>query len=654
MAHFSLRKPLALAAVLATSVGAVLATSTTAQATAAGALGSPLTIVANGAITVVGGGRVALPAGAHDVSWAGQGGRFAFVGADDGIYTADYNGGSVIKIAQGTNPSHTVWSLAGDTVYWTEGTGATARLVGTAADGDALTWQTRTWDALQNPAAKTGVSNLDVAGDDRTTMVYQKNDGTGGAGSDTVTVAYYDAQGTQLTRPIAAGTNPTISADAKLVVFVRPDADGVKQLWGAAYDAATDAWSAAQQLTVGGQDKTGPVFEAGADWRKVAYETAGATYRIDLGAGLPGLPGAGVTGVAETKVSDLSGALAVRTDNPAYIHRLGGATRFETATKVSQQLFRDAGAATDGRAQAQAVVLTRSDQFADALGGSALAAHKNAPLLLTETAALNDLTRAEIQRVLPAGGTVYVLGGEQAVSPNVANQLGRLGYRVQRIGGYDRFETAVNMANVYAPKATTVLAATGTNFPDALSAGAVAASFNDTAVVLTDDRALPAVTRAYIGSRIDDSTLKYLGAVGGQADAALNTAFQGYERLGGPTRYETSYNVAKSLFQGGFYAVGVATGANWPDSLSGGALMGRAFGPLLLVDPAVGLSAPESALLDANRGAANWGYVFGGPVALSSHVDDQLAAAIDTAAGSVHDQGRGSTPQVSTPNLAVK
>lgn len=167
-----------------------------------------------------------------------------------------------------------------------------------------------------------------------------------------------------------------------------------------------------------------------------------------------------------------------------------------------------------------------------------------------------------------------------------------------------------------------------------------------------DPSQLPAATRSYIAGRIADGRLQYLGAVGGQADKALGTAWGGYAPLGGADRYATSYNVASHLWYG-FTAVGVATGVNWPDSLAGGALMGREGGPLVLVDPNYGVNLQEYQLFDANRGSDDWGFVFGGEQALPARVDSRLAAAIDTATGSAHYTGAGSQAQLSTPNLTT-
>ncbi|MHB1613849.1 MAG: cell wall-binding repeat-containing protein, partial [Actinomycetes bacterium] len=123
----------------------------------------------------------------------------------------------------------------------------------------------------------------------------------------------------------------------------------------------------------------------------------------------------------------------------ANVGRLAGADRYATAVAVSQAQFPNGNAG--------AVVLARGDLYPDALVGVPLAAAKNAPLLLTVGSSLLTVTKAELQRVLPAGGTVYILGGTGAVPTSVASQLTGLGYQVLRYGGASRFATAVQVAH---------------------------------------------------------------------------------------------------------------------------------------------------------------------------------------------------------------
>ena len=82
----------------------------------------------------------------------------------------------------------------------------------------------------------------------------------------------------------------------------------------------------------------------------------------------------------------------------------------------------------------------------------------------------------EIQRLLGSDKTktVYLVGGLGALSAGVQDSITAMGYNTVRLAGDNRYETAVNVAKAINPSPDEVLAATGMNFPDALSAGAAA------------------------------------------------------------------------------------------------------------------------------------------------------------------------------------
>src|SRR5450432_4692281 len=167
------------------------------------------------------------------------------------------------------------------------------------------------------------------------------------------------------------------------------------------------------------------------------------------------LVGFGAIGLAVSSPTAVAAAL------PASVHRISGDTRLATAIAASQDQFATSGSA-------KAVVLTRADTYPDALAGVPLPARVGAPLLLTASSSLDPTVRAEIVRLLPAGATVYILGGTAAVSPAVQTTITGLGFTVQRIAGADRFATAVAVA-VALGQPTTVFEATGLNFPDAVA-----------------------------------------------------------------------------------------------------------------------------------------------------------------------------------------
>ena len=281
------------------------------------------------------------------------------------------------------------------------------------------------------------------------------------------------------------------------------------------------------------------------------------------------------------------------------IDRLGGTDRVDTAVKVSGYNTADRGTGlsdSDPGAIAKTAVLARDDQFADALSGNALAVAKGGPLLLTDPHELSPEVANELTRILPPGATIYVLGGEKAVSPQVVAGVTALGFKVDRIGGTDRYATSVRIAQTIGGTPASVALATGNDYPDALTAGAgvkgnrTSPNLNTGVVLLTDDGVLPQETKDFLAG-VNPAVSK-IYAVGGQGVTAVATGQPGWKgevtNLAGADRYATAAAVAGStMFQtenGGPLVPGIATGKNWPDALSGGALTGRWGSPLLLAD----------------------------------------------------------------------
>jgi putative cell wall-binding protein len=283
---------------------------------------------------------------------------------------------------------------------------------------------------------------------------------------------------------------------------------------------------------------------------------------------------------------------------------LAGVDRFATAVAVSEAAYPTAGSAG-------AVVLSRSDDYPDALVGAPLAAAKDAPLLFTTGDTLPSATEVEIARVLPAGGTVYLLGGTSAIPDSIATQLTSLGFVVDRIGGADRFATAVDVADALGDPST-VLLATGTNFPDALAAGPAATKASGV-ILLTNGSSLPTETSAYLTAHPGT-----VYAVGGPAAAADTTATP----LVGTDRYATATAVAAQFFTAPT-TVGIASGATFADALSGGAYLAHLGGPLVLSDP-ITVPASTATYLTTNAATLQTASLFGGTSALSADVQTAL------------------------------
>ncbi|HET6812131.1 MAG TPA: cell wall-binding repeat-containing protein [Acidimicrobiales bacterium] len=263
---------------------------------------------------------------------------------------------------------------------------------------------------------------------------------------------------------------------------------------------------------------------------------------------------------------------------------------------------------------ARAVVLARSDDYADALAGAPLAVTKGGPLLLTPPSRLDPRVEAEIRRCLPSGGVVYLLGGADALGAAVEDAVRSAGYETVRLGGSDRYATSLAVLQQGLGSVSTVFLATGRDFPDALSAGAAAGSTGG-AVLLTDGTSLTPAVATYL----DQNAVKAY-AVGDPAAAAYGPATP----LVGPDRYATAAEVARAFFPRPT-VVGVASGENFPDALAGAAAMGQGHGPLLLTGSGALAGATRDYLLATPTATV---YLFGGPHAVGQGVADAIRSAL--------------------------
>lgn len=206
------------------------------------------------------------------------------------------------------------------------------------------------------------------------------------------------------------------------------------------------------------------------------------------------------------------------------------------------------------------VLIARRDDYADALAGSALAYGVGPLLFASSTGTLPDSSRSELERVLPAGGRVYLLGGNVALSPELENDLVARGYDVRRLAGGAREETAIAIAVElrsrlpelgYTTPDAAILATRG-NWPDAVAIGSLAAYYG-VPILLTSPGELPPVTERALSDLAPD--LIYV--VGGEdaiseptaqaARRAAGTAPEAAVRLAGPERNTTAVAVGKEF-----------------------------------------------------------------------------------------------------------
>jgi hypothetical protein len=299
---------------------------------------------------------------------------------------------------------------------------------------------------------------------------------------------------------------------------------------------------------------------------------------------------------------------AAATAASSSVLRISGSDRVATSIASSKNQY-------FASQSARAVVLTRADDFPDALAGTPLAAKVGGPLLLTSSDGLAPGVKAEILRVAPVGSTVYILGGPSAVSLDVDKAVTALGDVPKRVYGADRYATAVAIAHELGDPST-VFEATGLNFPDALAAGPAAVKAGGAILLTAGPKQAPA-TAAYLAAH--SAGPRY--ALGGPAAAADPSA----QAFIGTDRYDTAAQVADQFFPAAT-AIGVATGQAFPDALSAGYNLGAKHVPLLLVPSAGGLPAPVVTEMLFDFATVRDAMVFGGTSAVSDGVATQVGA----------------------------
>ncbi len=258
------------------------------------------------------------------------------------------------------------------------------------------------------------------------------------------------------------------------------------------------------------------------------------------------------------------------------VDRIQGDDRFEGAVAISQRAF-PKGADT--------VYLATGTGYADALSAGPAAVAAGGPLLLTTPDTLPDEVRAEITRLDPS--TVVIVGGVNAVSDTVKQQVAKLAGTVKRIAGDDRFAVSRNIAASAFPNgADGAYVATGLNFPDALSASGAGGHLGRPVILVNGGASSIDSATATTLKNLKVSTVSIAGGpntvspgIASSLDALPGVAVK---RLAGDDRYETALAVNDDAYSTSD-RVFLATGANFPDALAGSAYAGALGAPLLVV-----------------------------------------------------------------------
>ncbi len=310
--------------------------------------------------------------------------------------------------------------------------------------------------------------------------------------------------------------------------------------------------------------------------------------------------------------------VTVKVKNKSFA-RYAGATRFGTGVAVSKAIYSDT---------TENAIITIATNFPDALSGVPLAKKLDAPILLTNKNSLDKETKAELERL--GVQNVWILGGKNAVSQNVEDQLEQLvAGDITRIGGKTRYHTSYLIAKevLEGSGAKTAYVANGTNFPDALSAGAIAAA-QGAPIILTAKNTIDSKNFGLI----EGDSIDRISVAGGEFAISkglyykLKGTGKPITRNFGSTRYETSIEIAKNENPDGSH-VYMATGEKFPDALTGSVLAANKNGIVLLTKPKKVPSSTKAYIKSKKEDILFLG-IFGGFVAVSKSAENQLKDAI--------------------------
>ncbi len=147
------------------------------------------------------------------------------------------------------------------------------------------------------------------------------------------------------------------------------------------------------------------------------------------------------------------------------VERVAGADRFATAAAIEDRLPADTGPAV----VVEGMTAAPQRGWPDAVSGAWWAATSPRPVLLATRDDLPEVTGDAV-----GDRDAQVVGGVAAISPAVADELEDRGATVERVAGADRYATSAAVLAASGAPRDVLWLATGSAFPDALTAGAAA------------------------------------------------------------------------------------------------------------------------------------------------------------------------------------
>ena len=320
--------------------------------------------------------------------------------------------------------------------------------------------------------------------------------------------------------------------------------------------------------------------------------------------------------------------------------RYGGADRYATSLLIAEAVAADAGG------ELEWVVMVSGRSWHEAVVAASVAAHLDAPVLMTPP----DAVRSDALQFLGRVGASKVLlvtsgtGSMHTITSAVDRQLSEAAITVERIDGDDQYRTGVAVAERLGAvgnlgDARTAIIASGEVFADALVAGPLSAH-GVHPVLLTPSTGLHQSVADYLVSKRIERVVLMGGtaALSAEVEDAITELGISADRVAGATRFETATRFAEyaaGQSSNGCFAqarVGLARARVPFDSFSAAPLLARRCAALVLTSPSQ-IPPSTADYLDTVRRSTSDGAVqlsvFGGESAVATSAIDAYLAGDD-------------------------
>lgn len=252
------------------------------------------------------------------------------------------------------------------------------------------------------------------------------------------------------------------------------------------------------------------------------------------------------------------------------INRLAGQDRYGTSNAIVSQ----------GWTQSNYAILVNSQNFPDAITASPLAKKYNAPILLTDSNNLADITKQKLQDL--GVKNVFIIGGTGVVSSDIENTLKSMGISSKRIWGQTRYATSINVAKELG-SSKGVFIVNGEHYEDALSVAPIADKLQYPIVLVSQD-SVPDIVESYVNQvKANNGEVIVIGGSDVLTDTITNTLnpIKVYNQSSKYDRNLALINDYKGQLD--LSQVYIASDKGFADALSGSALAGMSGNPIILV-----------------------------------------------------------------------